>query len=122
MAKILVIDDSSLARSSVRKLLTPEGHEILEAARGEDGLEMISSHSPDCILLDILMPGVSGMDILSRFQSEGSQIPVIVVTADIQDSVREKCLQLGAFEVINKPLLLKSVSGVIKKALEGKAG
>ena len=118
MAVILVIDDSSLARASVRKLLAPEGHEILEATSGEEGLEMISRHSPDCILLDILMPGVSGMDILSRLHSEGSRTPVIVVTADIQDSVREKCLELGAFTVINKPLLLKTLSGTIREALK----
>jgi CheY-like chemotaxis protein len=120
MAVILVIDDSNLARASVRKLLAPEGHEILEATKGEEGLEMISSHSPDCILLDILMPGVSGMDILSRLRSERSRIPVIVVTADIQESVREKCLELGAFAVINKPLLLQTLSGTIMEALKGK--
>jgi len=119
MAVILVIDDSSLARTSVRKILSPENYEILEATDGEEGLKMLSQHSPDCVIMDILMPKVSGIDVLTKLHSEGSSIPVIIVTADIQDSVREKCLALGAFAVVNKPLLLQDLPAKVKMALEG---
>lgn len=120
MAKILVVDDSNLARSSVRKLLTPAGHEVIEAKDGEEGLKMLTQHSPDCLVVDILMPVVSGLNILEKLHSEGSDLPVVVVTADIQDSVRERCLELGAFAVINKPLLLQDLPGVVQEALKGK--
>lgn len=120
MAVILVIDDSSLARASVKKVLTPDGYEIIEATDGETGMDMLSRYAPDCVVMDILMPKISGIDVLKQLQSSGSNIPVIIVTADIQDSVREKCLNLGAFAVVNKPLLLKDLAATVREALKGK--
>jgi CheY-like chemotaxis protein len=120
MTLILVIDDSNLARGAIRKILTPEGYEILEASSGEEGQKMLSQHAPDCILMDLLMPGISGMDILTQLNSTGSSTPVIVITADIQDSVRSKCLELGAFAVINKHLLFETLLGTVKEALVAK--
>jgi CheY-like chemotaxis protein len=120
MTLILVIDDSNLARSAIRKILAPEGYEILEASNGEEGTKMLSQHAPDCILMDLLMPGISGLDILRQLNSTGSSTPVIVITADIQDSVRSKCLELGAFAVVNKPLLFETLLGTVKEALVAK--
>lgn len=120
MAVVLVIDDSKLARSGIRKILAPAGHEVLEAEGVQEGLELISRHSPDCILTDILMPEITGMDFLARLRSEGCQTPVIVTTADIQESVRDKCLEMGAFAVVHKPLLLKNILETVEEALKGK--
>ena len=120
MALILIIDDSSLARSSIRKILAPVGYEILEASSGAEGIKFLSEHSPDCILMDLLMPGISGMEILEQLHSTDSSPPVIIITADIQTSVRDRCLELGAFAVVNKPLLFETLPDTVKEALGAK--
>jgi len=121
MAVILVIDDSNLARGAIRKILAPEGYNIIEASDGEEGMRMISKDSADCILLDLLMPGMSGTEILTQLHTTGFNTPIIIITADIQDSVRGKCLELGAFAVINKPLLFETLADTVKKAMLNRA-
>ncbi|MBT3384468.1 MAG: response regulator [Prolixibacteraceae bacterium] len=79
------------------------GHEVIEAGGGALGLEKIGETNPDCIICDLLMPEVSGFMVLEELQKKGNTIPVIILTADIQDSVRETCLSLGARVVLNKP-------------------
>ena len=105
MAKILVIDDSSFQRRSIRKILEVDGHEIQEAINGHQGLEMTATFVPDCILLDILMPDMNGLIVLKTLREQGNTAPVIVLTADIQDTTCQECLNLGAKQVIHKPLL-----------------
>lgn len=105
MAKILVVDDSVFQRRSIRKILDIDGHDIQEASNGRQGLEMLATFTPDCILLDILMPDMNGLSFLRALQKQGTTIPVVVLTADIQDTTSQECLNLGAKEVIHKPLL-----------------
>jgi CheY-like chemotaxis protein len=105
MAKILIIDDSSFQRRSIRKILEVDGHEIQEATNGRQGLEKIPTFTPDCILLDILMPDMNGFKFLKALQEQKSTIPVVVLTADIQDTTCQECLKLGAKQVVHKPLL-----------------
>lgn len=104
MTKILIIDDSIFQRKNIKKILKPEGYEILEATNGTEGLEKIKNDSPDLVLLDILMPQVSGLSVLKKLESEDIEVPVIVITADIQDSTKKECLELGARDVFYKPL------------------
>ena len=105
MAKILIVDDSVFQRRSLRKILDIDGHDIQEAANGRQGLEMLATSTPDCILLDILMPDMNGLSFLKALQQQKATIPVVVLTADIQDTTSQECLKLGAKEVIHKPLL-----------------
>jgi len=105
MAKILIIDDSVFQRRSIRKILSVDEHDIQEAANGHQGLETLATFTPDCILLDILMPDMNGLSFLKALQQQGATVPVIVLTADIQDTTSQECLKLGAKEVIHKPLL-----------------
>lgn len=103
MALILVVEDAWLSRRMMSKVLENDGHTILQATNGREGLEMVRGHNPDCIFLDLLMPEVDGLDVLKTLQDEGSKIPIVVITADIQQSTRQQCLELGAIAVINKP-------------------
>lgn len=118
MALILVIEDAALSRQMLRKILQPEGHTILEAKNGREGLEMASTHNPDCILLDILMPEMGGREVLKALRLQDSQIPTIVITADIQESTRQECLELGAFAVLHKLIKPNELRQWIEKALE----
>ena len=118
MALILVVDDSLTTRRFVCKLLKAEGHKTMEAVDGRDALVMAAKHSPDCIVLDLIMPGFGGLDVLKALRDHSSKIPVVVLTADIQDVVREECLELGAAAFINKPMMKREMHDAIRKALD----
>jgi CheY-like chemotaxis protein len=124
MASILIVDDSSFMRGKLRAILKKENHTIQEADEGIKGLQLASSQRFDVILLDIIMPGMDGLKILGALRERNSSSPVIVITADIQESVRRQCMELGAVDVLNKPPkeidLLNAIARVIH--LEGEAG
>ena len=119
MAVILVVDDSSFARKATMKIVSLLGYDTLAADGGEECLKMARDYSPSCILLDMLMPGMSGPEILNKLKEDYPQIPVIVQTADIQESVRDECLKLGAKAFLNKPPHSNELAEAIKKALAG---
>lgn len=104
MAKILVIDDSGYQRSVIRQLLAADGHEVIEAADGVDGLAAAKREKPALILTDIVMPNMQGMEFLQKMKDDKVGIPVVVVTADIQETTLKQCQNLGAAGLVNKPL------------------
>ena len=122
MAYILVVDDSSFSRKAIIKIIESTGHEGLGAGDYEEFLEMMEKRSPHLVMLDLLMPGKSGYDILEYLKEKGSPVPVIVLTADIQTTVKEKCLALGAKEILHKPPLKEqieeAINSVIKKSMK----
>lgn len=103
MAKVLIIEDSLFQRNRIKKILTAGGYDLVEAGNGKEGLDKIESEQPDGVLCDLLMPEVDGMALLETLKANGSSTPVIILTSDIQDSVKEKCLSLGAKAFLNKP-------------------
>ncbi len=117
MALILVIDDSAYMRSKISDFLRKEDHDVLEAGDGMAGLKMAYSRRPDCVILDIIMPEIDGIKILKTLHGQGSPTPVIVVTADIQTSVRKQCLALGAAALLNKPPQERELLNAIREVL-----
>lgn len=117
MTSILVVEDSWLTRRVICKILRAEGYETLEASSGPEALEMLGTQTPDCMLLDLLMPDMEGREVLQAMQEKGFKIPVIVITADIQSTTREECMELGAIAVIHKMPNSDELIGWIKKAL-----
>ncbi len=103
MAVILHTDDSSFSRLQIGKVLKKAGYELLHADSGKAALALLAEQTPDLIITDILMPEMDGIALLKALQAQGNSIPVLVVTADVQDDTRATCLELGAFELINKP-------------------
>lgn len=107
MALILIVDDALITRKVIGKTLTAHGYQIMEATGGNEALAIIRQKQPgckpDCILLDLLLPEPNGFEILQILQEENFQIPAIVITADTQETAREKCLNLGAQTIIYKP-------------------
>ena len=122
MGLILVIDDSAYMRGKIRNILMVDRHETLDAADGIKGLQMATSRKPDLILLDIIMPGTDGVKILSAVRKLNADLPVVVVTADIQESVSRQCMELGAFAVIHKPPKEEELLNVVRRALEQSGG
>ncbi len=117
MALILIIDDSPSTRKAIRKVVKDAGYDSIEAADGKEGL-IATAQKPDCILLDLIMPEVDGIEVLKALRNQNSEIPVIVLSADIQEIVREECLELGAKAFINKPMLRHDLHDTIKRVLE----
>ena len=117
MALILVIDDSAYMRAKIRATMEADGHEVLEADDGLSGLQTAYTRTPDCIILDLIMPEVDGLRILKTLHDQGSRIPVIVVTADIQVSVQRQCLSLGAAALINKPPQERELLNAVREVL-----
>jgi twitching motility two-component system response regulator PilH len=103
MRKILVVDDLLFARMNICDMLKEAGYETLQARDGREGMEKVLSEKPDCILSDLLMPEMDGIDFLMTLRSMGNVTPVIVLTADIQDTKRKRCLELGTAGFISKP-------------------
>ncbi|MCP4691509.1 MAG: response regulator [Desulfobacterales bacterium] len=117
MARILIADDSFLQRRMLGNVIKDEGHEVIEAVNGKDALEKAGAESPDCMLLDLLMPEIDGFGVLDGLREKGLKIPVIIFSADIQDTTRAKCYEMGVAAFLNKPIndevLRKTVRNVL---------
>lgn len=122
MATILIIDDAALSRQVLRKILKTDGYTIWEAKNGLEALEIIEKQQkPDCILVDILMPEMGGVEFLAIMRQQELKIPTIVITADIQETTRIQCLKLGAITVMHKLVKPDELRQWIKKVLESSA-
>ena len=120
MATILIMDDAAFSRRMVRKALQADGYEMLEAGNGREGLEMIRTHSPDCVLSDLLMPDMDGFAVLRALREQGSITPVIIISADIQESARDLGFELGAAGFINKPAKEAELRSTVRQVLVSK--
>ena len=117
MSSILVIEDSFHTRRSIRKILEREGYTVSEAEDGLKGLQLATTETPDCILLDLVIPDLDGLKILEGLRELKSGIPVIVITAHIQKAIRQRCLDLGAAAFINKPPNEDELTYAVRKVL-----
>jgi two-component system chemotaxis response regulator CheY len=120
-AKILLVDDSGLARRSMRAILEPAGYTVVEAEDGMSALERYFLEKPDLVLLDLVMRGMNGLDVLTKLQELDGDARVIVVSADIQDSSREMAENGGASGFVTKPVERAAILKVIADVLEAKA-
>jgi two-component system chemotaxis response regulator CheY len=118
-AKILIVDDSGLARRTVRQLLEELGHTVEEAADGAQALERYVINRHDVVILDMVMHGMYGLEVLVKFRELNPRLPVIIATADIQKSTREQVKAAGAAAMINKPLKKDEVTEVLQTVLSG---
>ncbi|MGB0909919.1 MAG: response regulator, partial [Nitrospirales bacterium] len=114
-------DDSVFMRMTLSAMVKDGGHEVVVAVNGQDGLEKIRSDQPDCLVTDLNMPEMEGQDLIAAVRAEGIPIPIIVNTADVQESTRKQCMELGATAFFNKPLKPDSVLASINEALTEKA-
>jgi two-component system chemotaxis response regulator CheY len=118
-AKILVIDDSAMSRKTLRRILEAGGHTVVEANDGIAGLETYFIERPDLVLLDLVMAGMYGLDVLARLREMDPDARVVVATADIQSSTYEMAERAGALGFITKPFSTPAVMSAVRSALEG---
>lgn len=108
-ATILIVDDEAEIRELVGEFLQRRGYRIKTAADGEAALAMILREPPDLVLLDIYMPGINGVDVLRRLKEAGSSVGVIMLTASQDEPLLKTAMDLGAFDVLTKPVDLDQV-------------
>ena len=117
-AKILLVDVSALARRSVRQMLEGAGYEVAEAEDGLIALERYFLAKPDLVILDLVMNGMMGLDVLQKLHEMDPKVIAIVVSADIQHSSREMAVAGGARDFLNKPVDRASLLSAVSRALE----
>ncbi|NOY43316.1 MAG: response regulator [Planctomycetes bacterium] len=117
MTRILVVEDSMLSRRMVVDALKEAGYETSEAKNGEMGLEMFRENRPDCVVSDLLMPIMDGQTLLGHIRELDTEVPVIIASADIQQSSRDICESLGINGFLNKPVKSADLLERIKAAL-----
>lgn len=114
MAKILIIDDSSLSRRLLKKILEELNHQVVEATDGLSGIELFTIENPDCVFLDLTMPGMYGLDVLKNILNINPDAKVIVASADIQKTTKELTEETGATAFINKPFDAEEIIHVME--------
>lgn len=100
---VLVVDDSRTTRSYVRSVLENDAYLVTEAENGLLAVESIQNKRPDILLIDMLMPEMDGIEVMEKLNELDIKIPTVVLTADIQEQVKEECFELGAKAFLNKP-------------------
>jgi len=117
--KILVVDDSALARRNLRSILEPAGYDVVEANDGLVALEQYSLERPDVVLLDLVMKGMYGLEVLQKLRELDPSALVLVVSADVQSSSQELVAEAGAKGFVNKPFDREQILGALDAAFSG---
>lgn len=100
---ILIVDDEEELAENLGDLLEFEGYNVILTSTGEEALEKLAESVPDIILLDIQLPGISGIDVLRKAKSKHPELPVVMVSASSQKGTSEQVGQLGAEAMVLKP-------------------
>ena len=119
MAKILVVDDSPTEVHVLQTMLEKNGHQVVVATSGEDGVVAAKEVQPDLVLMDVVMPGMNGFQATRQLskQSETASIPVIIVTTKDQETDKVWAMRQGAKDYIVKPVQEKALIERVNNAL-----
>ncbi|HUC91773.1 MAG TPA: response regulator transcription factor [Paenibacillus sp.] len=115
-ANILIIDDDKTISTMIRRGLTYEGYDVRVAGNGKEGLHQVLDHEPDLIVLDIMMPGIDGLEVCKRLRKD-SGIPILMVTGRDSIADRVEGLETGADDYLVKPFAFEELAARIKALL-----
>ena len=117
--KVLIVDDSAMTRRNLRQILETAGCEVVEAENGLDALERYFLDKPDVVLLDLVMRGMYGLEVLQKLRELDPRARVVVVSADVQTSSQDMAGEAGAAAFINKPFDRTEILSALDAALTG---
>lgn len=117
---ILVIDDDKLIRWSFQQRLSSEGYKVVTAASGEEGLTKLAGQRVDLVLLDVRLPGRSGLDVFGEIKNLDVELPVIFVTAYPSEESAAKAVKGGAYDYLAKPVDVTNLVSRVESALEAR--
>ena len=118
MDSLLIVDDDHHLRQGFERLLTEEGYGVRVASSGEQALTLVRERLPDCVIMDVRMPGMDGLETLQAMRSVEERLPVIIMTAFSTTETAIEATKLGAFDYILKPFDIPDVLSLIEKAVE----
>ena len=120
MALILVVDDSTTMRQMVSFTLTSAGHDVVEAADGNEAVQAAGKNKFDLVITDVNMPGMNGIDLVRtlRGMPEGKFIPMLVLTTESEQSIKQRGREAGATGWIVKPFSPEVLLATLKKVLD----
>ena len=117
--KVLIVDDSSMSRRMLRRILESEGHEVIESGEGAAGIELFFLEKPDLVFLDLTMKDMYGLDVLASLREIDPDARIIIASADIQDQTRDLVNEAGANAFVNKPLSPEKVLHALNAVMNG---
>ncbi|HYA81278.1 MAG TPA: response regulator FixJ [Methylocystis sp.] len=119
---IHIVEDDPDVLQSIRMLLETEGLSVKTYASAENFLEFAESHAEGCIVTDVRMPGMSGVELLQQIKARGFAVPVIVITAHGDIPLAVNCMKLGAVDLLEKPFNPEALISAIRQALARRSG
>lgn len=124
MSEILIVEDNDKNMKLVRDVLQAKGYRTIEAVTGEDGVRLARERRPALVLMDIQLPGISGIEALRQIRADPAtaSIPVIAVTASVMASDRRNIVEAGFDAYVGKPLNLREFLDAVAKALAAPRG
>lgn len=117
MARILIVEDEQDMAFGLKDNFEFDGHDVLIASDGEEALKMAQQDNPDLIILDIMLPKKSGLDVCKELRAEGRKLPIIMLTARGQEVDKILGLELGADDYITKPFSIRELLARVKAVL-----
>lgn len=113
--KVLIVDDNVMTRSMIKDLLTEMGHEVTgEAGDGEEAVTEFTARRPDLVLLDLIMPGKNGLQVLEELKAIDPAPRIVMVTAVQQDIISRELKEKGAAGVLHKPFMYNELDELLK--------
>jgi len=112
--RVLIVEDEQAVREVYRDFVAALGHEPVPVESAERGLEKIKKHQADAVLLDVRLPGMSGLEFLVDPAVQASEVPVVVVSGLATENEARACLQLGALDYLQKPVTLDRLTAVLE--------
>jgi DNA-binding response OmpR family regulator len=122
MPKVLIVEDDAAMATALKDGFTYEGYDIVLAKDGEAGLKAAREAAPDVVVLDVMLPRMSGLDVLKRLRADGSNVPVLMLTARGQEIDKVLGLKLGADDYVTKPFGFMELIARIEALLRRTSG
>jgi FixJ family two-component response regulator len=119
---IAVVDDEAPVRTMLRRLLRLADYEVAAFGCGEDFIASLATHRPDCVVLDVHMPGLTGFDVQSRMRAAGIHVPIVFITASDELALDRAALDAGAVRLLRKPFSSDELLDAVGTALQQRPG
>jgi len=117
MSRILVVEDDAAILRGLRDNLAAESHEVLTAADGAEGLRLSQEKGPDLIILDLMLPKLSGYEICRKLRDQGNRVPILMLTARGEEADRVLGLDIGADDYVSKPFSVRELLARVRALL-----
>ncbi len=117
METVLIVEDDAALRLAMQKALRAAGYKVIVAKAGDEGLALALSETPDCVLLDVMMPGKNGYEVLAELRERDVDLPIVMITAKGEEADKVRGLNLGADEYVVKPVGVAELQARVGAAL-----